>query len=395
MNFLPRIIEINDVDSAIAEMRAIGVHDAGLQIMSAKAVFRAVKIKNVSVTAANILKQDMLSRGGEAATSHGTINHSDDKTDVLLLGTLSQYKEVLDRLKAQQFKLPEISRQIERTLGLSGSFPEPIAGLEFGKKSHIMGVLNVTPDSFSDGGDFNSIESAIKHVNEMIIDGAAIIDVGGESTRPGSKEVPVEEEIIRIVPVIEKIHANALISIDTRKSAVAEAAIKAGAGIINDVSGLRFDKNMAAVAAKHKVPVVIMHSQGDPENMQKAPKYEDLISEILQFFDESMQYAIKEGVKEQNIILDPGIGFGKTVEHNIEILKKLSEFRSFGRPLCIGTSRKSFIGKILGEDDPKKRVEGTLATIVLAISKKVDIIRIHDTKNLNKIVCVADAITRR
>jgi dihydropteroate synthase len=184
-----------------------------------------------------------------------------------------------------------------------------------------------------------------------------------------------------------------VISIDTRKSSVADAAIKAGAKMINDVSGLRHDKEMARVAAEHKVPVIIMHSKGDPSTMQNDPRYDDLISEILSFFEESMKIAVKAGLKEENIILDPGIGFGKTLEHNIEILRRLDEFRGLGRPVCVGVSRKSFIGKILGEG-PSQRLEGSIAASVLAISKKVDIIRIHDAAELSKAAKISDVILR-
>ncbi|MCX5749884.1 MAG: dihydropteroate synthase [Candidatus Saganbacteria bacterium] len=396
MDFLPRIISIEDLKEAEKELRSIGVHDKGIDIMSEKAVFRAVKIKDVPVTAANILKQDMLARGGEAATSAGTINHSVDKTDVILFGTISQYRDLIKKLSDQQFKLPQIALEIEKLIEVSESYPKPMLGMEFGKKTFVMGVLNVTPDSFSDGGEFLDVEDAAAHAGKMIEDGADIIDIGGESTRPGAEEVSAEEETKRIVPIITKIKSFAkIISVDTRKPAVAQAAVKAGANMINDVSGLHFDKDLAKIAAIYNIPLVLMHSKGSPKTMQNGPEYNDLISEIILYFKESMENAIEAGVKEENIILDPGIGFGKTVEHNIEILRRLDEFRCLGRPVCIGTSRKSFIGKILGEDDPRKREEGTAATIALAISKKVDIIRSHNTSFAKKVVVLSDAITRR
>ena len=408
MSYLPRIIRIENIEDAKREMEAIGVHSHGLDIMAPKAVFRAVKIKNISVTAANILKQDMLSRGGEAATSKGTIDHSAQLSDVILFGTLEQYKSLADRLKDQQFKLPEIVREIENVLEVHEKRPPPILGMEFGMRTYIMGILNVTPDSFSDGGIYVDPEKAQARAKEMTLDGADIIDIGGESTRPGAGEIGVEDEIGRTIPVIEKIvgagaqyivpqHASPrpIISIDTRKSVVAEAAVKAGARMINDVSGLRYDAKMAATAASLDVPVIIMHSKGTPDVMQTDPKYEDLISEILQFFEESIRTAASAGVKESNIILDPGIGFGKTTEDNIEIIRRLDEFRCFGRPLCIGVSRKSFIGGILNEKKPEKRDEGTASAVALAISKKVDIIRVHNTGFMRKAALMADAIIRR
>lgn len=384
------------------------MHAHGLEIMADKSVFRAVKIKDVSVTAANILKQDMLSRGGEAATSKGTIDHSDAKTDLILFGTEHQYKGLIERLKDQQFRLPEIAAQIDWVLKNNSSHPASILGMEFGRKTYIMGILNATPDSFSDGGRFEKPEDAATRAKKMISEGADIIDIGGESTRPGAGEVKIEDEIGRVIPVIRKIveapHATPvqnsspprpIISIDTRKAAVAEAAINAGARMINDVSGLRYDPKMAEIAAKYITPMIIMHSKGTPDAMQKDPKYEDLISEMLMFFEESIKMAASAGVKETNIILDPGIGFGKRYEDNIEILRRLDEFRCFGRPLCIGTSRKSFIGTALGKPDPADRETGTCATISLAISKRVDIIRVHNIRMAAEASTMADAITRR
>lgn len=400
MDTFSRIISIDNVEDAQEQMRLVGVHPGGLSIMAPKAVFRAVKIEDVSVTAANIIKQDMLSRGGDAATSYGTIDHSAKKTDIILFGTLVQFKSLIERLKSQQFRLPQIACAIERSLNNYDLRPLPVLGMEFGTKTYIMGILNVTPDSFSDGGKYLSCEKAVARANEMISEGADIIDIGGESTRPGADEVNEEEELKRVIPVIEGIssamsrQALPVISIDTRKSKVAEAAIKAGASIINDVSGLLFDRDMAEVAAAHKATVVIMHSKGAPKTMQDAPSYGDVASEILGFFEKSIKDACRSGISEYNIILDPGIGFGKTVEHNLEILKKLDEFRVFGLPVCVGTSRKSFIGSILGQDIAEQRDEGTLATIALAISKKVDIIRVHNVKNARRAAIISDRIVR-
>ncbi|MEK7377155.1 MAG: dihydropteroate synthase [Candidatus Margulisiibacteriota bacterium] len=401
---MARIISIENMDQAKKELLELGVHSSGLDIMAPKAVFKAIKIKDVSVVAANILKQDMLSRGGEAATSKGTIDHSEEKTDVILLGTIFQYKSLIERLKTQQFGLPRAGKEIELLLQRNEGQPKPILGMDFGRKTYIMGILNATPDSFSDGGKYVKTEDAVFHAEQMTKDGADIIDVGGESTRPGAQEITVEEEIKRVVPVIKGMIETRLIaspqydhptiiSIDTRKSSVADAAIKAGAGMINDVSGLRHDQRMARVAAEHKVPMIIMHSKGDPSIMQNDPQYEDLISEILAFFEDSIEIAVKAGVKENVIILDPGIGFCKTLEHNIEILRRLDELRCLGRPLCIGLSKKSFIGKILGGEASQRR-EGSSAASVLAISKKVDIIRIHDVEQLSKAAKISDVILR-
>lgn len=397
MSKLARVISIENTDSAEREMLGVGADRAGIAIMSPKAVFRAVKVESISVTSANILKQDMLSGGGEAATSYGTIDHSDKTTDVLLFGTLAQYARLFERLKLQQFGLPGLAEEIRTSLYASDSVPAPISGMEFGKRTFIMGILNVTPDSFSDGGKYLPEDIAAGRAKEMLDEGADIVDIGGESTRPGADEVSAEEEIGRILPVIKKI-ANSphrpIISVDTRKSQVAEAALKAGASIVNDVSGLSFDPKMPEVLAAYNAPVVIMHSKGDPKTMQDDPRYDDLMSEILSFFEDRIKTACKAGVKEHNIIIDPGIGFGKTLEHNLEILRRLEELRCLGRPVCLGTSRKSFIGKLLGQEDPLQRDGGTAATISLAISKKVDIIRVHNVQIARQTAVISDKIIR-
>lgn len=257
-----------------------------------------------------------------------------------------------------------------------------------------MGVLNVTPDSFSDGGRFFDRDLAVRRAIEMAVEGADIIDVGGESTRPGSKEVPVEEEIRRVVPVIEKLAGSikAEISVDTRKSMVAEAALKAGASIINDVSGLRHDKDMARIAAKYGAAMILMHMRGTPENMQDSPEYSDLIGEIKNSLRSSSDEAFKAGVNKDSIAIDPGIGFGKTVEHNLEILNRLEEFKDLGLPLCIGVSRKSFIGKLLDKPVAEDRLAGTIATCVAAVMKGARIIRAHDVKAVKDAIIITEKI---
>ena len=252
-----------------------------------------------------------------------------------------------------------------------------------------MGVLNITPDSFSDGGRFFDKGAAIKRAIEMADEGADIIDVGGESTRPGSLGVSYEEEIARIIPVIEKLDGKieCEISVDTRKSKVAEAALKAGASIINDVSGLKYDKDMAKVAARYGAGMILMHMRGTPANMQDSPEYSDLIGEIKNSLKFSVEEALKSGVRKNLIAIDPGIGFGKTVDQNLEILDRLEEFLDLGFPLCVGTSRKSFLGKLLNKPAADDRLAGTIATCVTAVMKGARILRVHDVR------AVRDAIT--
>ena len=261
--------------------------------------------------------------------------------------------------------------------------------LNLGTKTYIMGILNVTPDSFSDGGKYNEVDMAIEHAKEMISQGADIIDVGGESTRPGHTVISDEEELSRLVPVIEKLskEVEAPISVDTYKSTVAEGALKAGAHMINDIWGLQKDTNMANIIAKYNVPVVIMHNQDGTE--YKA----DIMEEMCRFLRHSINLALEAGVKPENIILDPGIGFGKTPGQNMEVMDRLDELNYLGYPVLLGTSRKSMIGKIL-DLPPEHRVEGTVATSVMGTIKGVDIVRVHDVVENYRALKVADAIVR-
>lgn len=256
-----------------------------------------------------------------------------------------------------------------------------------GNKTLIMGILNVTPDSFSDGGCFNSIETAIKHVGRMVEEGADIIDIGGESTRPGSKEVAEQEELDRVVPIIRAIREkyDVLISIDTYKAKVADAALSAGADMINDVWGMQKEPEIAEVAVRHNVPIIAMHNQRGTDYT------EDILLSMKKFFEKSYAVAVEKGLKKSQIILDPGIGFGKTPEQNVLVMKRLGEMMAWGEPVLLGTSRKSMIGKIL--DLPAdQRLEGTLATNIYGISLGVDIIRIHDVKAHVRGAKVMDAI---
>lgn len=263
--------------------------------------------------------------------------------------------------------------------------------LDYGKKTYIMGILNVTPDSFSDGGDYTNIDIAVNHAKEMIELGADMIDLGGESTRPCHKFVSAEEEISRIVPVIKRLkeEINVPISIDTYKSEVAEEALKLGVDMVNDVWGLTYDGKMADVVAKYDGEVCIMHNQEGTDYDK------DIMEAIKEFLQNSIDMALKAGVKKEKIVLDPGIGFGKTYEQNIEVLERLGELRDLGYPVLLGTSRKSVLGKILENSTPKERVNATVATTVLGVKDGVDIVRVHDVKENKEAAMVADAIYRR
>ncbi len=262
------------------------------------------------------------------------------------------------------------------------------------QKTSIMGILNVTQDSFSDGGLYFDKSAAINRAIEMVEEGADIIDIGGESTRPGAEQVHEEEELRRTIPVIEALakEISVPISIDTYKSSVANRALEAGASMVNDISGLRFDPKMPEVIAYHKVPVVIMHIKGTPKDMQQNPVYEALIPEIMEYLAEGIQIAAKSGITEDNIIIDPGIGFGKTFEHNLDIIHNLKMFTSLEKPILIGPSRKAFIGKILGDVLPAGRREGTAAAVAISIFNGANIVRVHDVKEMVHVAKVADAI---
>ncbi len=256
--------------------------------------------------------------------------------------------------------------------------------LALSSRTHVMGILNITPDSFSDAGEyFNKKGAALKKIEDMVRDGADIIDIGGESTRPGADSVSEEAELDRVIPIIKEASRNidVPISIDTAKAEVAEAAIASGASIVNDTTGLRGDDRMASVVAKSGAGLIVMHMRGAPRTMQDRPMYENLIGEIISSLRESIETALENGVRDDMIIVDPGIGFGKTVGHNLEILRRLAEFKALGMPVMVGVSRKSFLGKILNAD-VKKRLMGTAAACAIAIMNGASIIRVHDTKEM-------------
>jgi dihydropteroate synthase len=267
--------------------------------------------------------------------------------------------------------------------------------LDLDLKTCVMGILNVTPDSFSDGGQYLESNTAIERGITMAREGADIIDVGGESTRPYSRKITVSEELDRVVPVIEGLKKELAIpiSIDTCKGEVALEALKAGASMINDISALRFDPDMASIAAEAGVPVILMHMKGMPENMQKNPTYGDLIPEIFDFLEDAIERAVSAGIKRDMIIVDPGIGFGKTFDHNLKIIKELSRFEALERPVLLGTSNKAFIGHILGKE-VYERDTGTMATIAYGVINGAHMVRVHNVKKTVETVRMIEAIRR-
>jgi dihydropteroate synthase len=379
---------------ALQILTAIGADPAGCRLMAPKAVHRLIMLEGVTPGQANIIKQEMLARGGEAAVARGVANHSIKETAVLLMGTLKHYEAFLQKLKMQQFGLPELVGRIRDVLyNLEGWRPYELdcrgRKLRLGERTLVMGILNVTPDSFSDGGRFFDPLPALERARQMVEDGADLIDLGGESTRPGYTPVSPEEELNRIMPVLERLLAEipVPVSVDTCKSEVARRALSAGAHIINDQWALRADPEMAEVAAGYGAPVILMHNQNNAV-------YRDLIGDMVEYFREGMEKALAAGIPAEKIIVDPGIGFGKTVGQNLEALRRLRELRCLGRPILLGTSRKSLIGKTL--DLPvDQRLEGTAATVAVGVAYGADIVRVHDVKEMARVARMADAVVRR
>ncbi len=405
MDFKIRALNIKNRQEGLKEFEKIGATPAGSRIMVEKIFPVSLKIRGIGPVAANILKQEMLARGGDVVTSRNTLikacgkTGEDSKTDVIIQGTLNDIKSLIDKIAEQPFGLKGLAGELKDYLDRLDKIAKR-AGLAIGEKKFnpdediiIMGILNVTPDSFYDGGHYFEKDKAFRRVETIVSEGAQIIDVGGMSTRPGSLPVSFEEEIDRIIPIIKYIKKNfdVLISADTYRSEVARRAIDAGAHIINDISGLSMDKNMAGVIAEGGVSVIIMHIKGTPENMQKNPEYENVIDEIYGYLEDRTDMAVNSGIKPEKIIIDPGIGFGKTLEHNLEIINKISEFKVLGYPVMIGASRKSFIEGIL--DLPVgERLEGSLAAAVYSVINGADILRVHDVGETVRAVKVARSI---
>ncbi|WP_435195785.1 dihydropteroate synthase [Natronomonas sp. EA1] len=363
---------VPDLDTARAVLEDADVTAPGVWRMRGKGVHRVVKT-TVQPRQAEYLKQEMLSVGGECATS-GLSQQDREDIDVVLMGTLAQFKRLLSKLEGQPYGLEQLGARLKRTLGIQHT-PET-HGYPWEDGTAIMGILNVTPDSFHDGGEYDALEDAVARAETMVANGAAIIDVGGESTRPGADVVPVEEEIDRVVPVIEAIaDLDVLVSVDTRKAAVARAALDAGADILNDVSGLE-DPEMRLVAAEYDVPVVVMHSIEAPVDPSTEIEYDDVVEDTIDALTERVLLAEKAGLDRSQIIVDPGIGFGKTPGESFELLSRVDEFHALGCPVLVGHSHKSMFGAIGYE--PGERLHATVGASALAAERGADIIRVHD-----------------
>jgi len=365
--------------------------------MEPKLHHRNLLVQGVRLYAANILKQSMLSFGGDVAVHRGAISGRAEVSDCLMMGDLRHYRLLVEKLKLQP-GMAELAGLIEqqvfaddRGLGLT----------LLGKEYHwhdipvIMGVLNLTPDSFSDGGAWLDPEKAVDHALDMVRSGAGIVDVGGESTRPGARQIGMDDEIARVVPVIRTIASrlDVPVSIDTRNAPVARAAIDAGASMINDISALKHDPSMLEVVRSTGAGIVLMHMQGTPETMQNHTSYRDIISDIYAFLDEQIEHCLQGGVHPRSILADPGIGFGKDLAGNLRLIRHIGEFASLEVPLVLGHSRKSFIGAALGAP-VHERQEGTDAVSAWAAIQGVQVLRVHDVRRTCRIRDMILAIRR-
>jgi dihydropteroate synthase len=393
-----RCLHLTSKQEACDTLKQVGVDPYGIQSMLPKMKNMNIIVEDIPCKIANIIKQEMLSAGGDCAVSRESVGCSKPSTDAVIMGTFKQIERFVDKISVQPFGLKDLSVKIKQfiqdvekeTYILRTSKRE----MSIGNRTLIMGILNVTPDSFSDGGRFIKYADAISHGIRMAEEGADIIDVGGESSRPGAYAIDADEEMKRIIPVIKELAGkiDCPISVDTTKAAVARSALSNGAEIVNDISAMQFDEKMPQTVKDAGAALVLMHMRGKPQDMQKGDiHYRSLRGDIIDFLENKIQETMISGIERERIIVDPGIGFGKTPEDNLRLLKYLPEFKQLGRPILVGSSRKSFIGLITG-GEPLERLEGTSATVSIAIMNGAQIIRVHDVKFMKKTALMADAI---
>lgn len=395
----PYLLELRDQQELQQAYQSIGCDPLGSKIMLAKAKIYPLLVKEVQSSAANILKQQMLSAGGEAVVPRWVINNEKPMADVLLLGTLKEYAILSEKLAYQPWGLRELGKKVGAlipSLGRAKSVTwEWVDGkrLELGQKTQVMGILNITPDSFSDGGQYLDPNRALERAYAMVEEGATIIDVGGESTRPNIKAITAGEELSRLLPIIEKLvqELPVPISLDTYKAEVAQAGLKLGVHIINDEGGGLREPAMAQVIASHQSPVIAMHNP--VSNSGDQYPYTDVLADVVDSLTASKEIFLQAGLDSSKIMLDPGIGFGKSLEQNLCLIKNISAFKNLGSPVLLGVSRKGFIGKIL--DTPvNERLEGSLAVAAWAVTQGVDILRVHDVQETVRLIKMLEAIQR-
>ena len=377
-------------------MESIGVHKASLPIFANKNQILPLKLLQVRTPAANIIKQEMLAAGGDAAVPTGCVLNKDKYSDVLLLGTRKHYNLLLKKLELMPyFGMDKIKAELEAVL-----YEEKLQTvLADGRvlnydKVLIMGILNITPDSFYENSRA-TIEEVVAKAGQMLADGADILDIGGESTRPGSEAVAVEEEQARVLPVIEalrKAYPDAVLSIDTYRASTARLSIEAGADIINDISAMEADAEMIDVVCETKAPIILMHMRGTPKDMQTQCEYKNVVEEVAVYLAERAELLRERGVGADKIIFDPGIGFAKNAEQNLKLMRDLHALTSFGYPVLLAASRKGTIGKVLGDLPAEERLEGTIATSCQAVYAGANMVRVHDVKENLRAVRMLEAI---
>ncbi len=382
-------------------LRKIGVEPYGIASMGPKMSHVNLLVEGLKPKVANIIKQEMLSLGGDAAVSRGTVDCSVEKTDALIMGTEKQVLRFIEKISLQPFGLREIASELRGILlNLSRDrflLKTPRRRIRIAGRTLVMGVINATPDSFSDGGNITDEREGLRQAVKLAGEGADILDVGGESSRPGARPVPLKEELRRVIPLIRLIvnELDVPVSVDTTKAEVARQAIEEGAEIINDITALRGDRGMARVAATAGTPVVLMHMRGKPSTMQSGSlTYGSLIGEIMEFLENRIQRASLAGIPRENLVIDPGLGFGKSGSDNLRLLRHLGVFRAIGLPILIGASRKAFTGKVTGVSIPAERIEGTAAAVTAAILNGANIIRVHDVGFMKRVASMADAVRR-
>jgi dihydropteroate synthase len=377
----PQVLVLRDLAEVRAALRRADISDIGIKVMDKRSLFRVVLLSGIGIRAVNILKQELLSRGGDVAISEELFEWTREDGDCLLLGTLAQFERLIPRLKAPTLGMLDLACSIEAALrNNENPLPACSPGIVLTDAPLLMGIVNVTPDSFSDGGLHADLETTVGFALDMVAEGAAFIDVGGESTRPGAEPVSAAEESERVLPVVKALAPSlpGRVSVDTYKARVAAEALAAGAYMVNDISALRMDPDMVAVVRDAQCPVVLMHMLGEPRTMQQDPTYRNVVQDVYKFLVERLNWAVDNGLKEENLLIDPGLGFGKTTAHNLELLRSLATFRSLGRPIVVGASRKRFLGEVLGIEDPQGRDAATAVATTMAALAGAHIMRVHE-----------------